>query len=129
MGGGTLGANTQTISKAKYKADERARQYKREKIDPQSEAAQRNIGDVSSDMYASADMAAKGTMDWYDKNTMSLRPSSTDDDSSNDTAEANYTTSGRTQTSSGKGKGANLKEKDKKKVKGASKQLTAKQKA
>ena len=58
------------------------------------ESAQHNVGQASGDMWKSADMAAKGTMDWFDKNTMSLRPSSTDDDSTvSDTVSANYTKS------------------------------------
>ena len=127
MGGGTLGANTQTISKAKYAADERARQYKREKIDPQTEAAQHNIGQVSGDAFDSFKMGMEGVGDFVEKNTMSLRKGD-QSDAGSDTAEANYSSSGQTQTSSGKGKKADLSEKDKKKVQGASRKLTIKKK-
>ena len=127
MGGGTLGANTQTISKAKYSADQRARQYKREKIDPQTEAAQHNVGQASGDMMSSFEQGMEGVGDFVERNTRSLRPQSEDDQGS-DTAEANYSSGGQTQTSSGKGKKADLSEKDKKKTKGASKQLTVKKK-
>lgn len=127
MGGGTLGANTQTISKAKYAADERARQYKREKIDPQTRAAQHNIGQVSGDAMSSFEQGMEGVGDFVERNTRSLRPQSEGDQGS-DTSEANYSSSGQTQTSSGKGKKANLSDKDKKKVQGASRKLTIKKK-
>ena len=64
------------------------------------ESAQHNVGQASGDVWKSADMAAKGTMDWYDKNTMSLRPSSTDDDTEvSDTTSANYSKSTSSQSS------------------------------
>ena len=129
MGGGTLGANTQTISKAKYSADQRARQYKREKIDPQTEAAQHNVGQASGDMMSSFEQGMEGVGDFVERNTRSLPGrGGGDGDQGSDTAEANYSSSGQTQTSSGKGKKADLSEKDKKKTKGASKQLTVKKK-
>ena len=131
MGGGTTGEIQRAAKKQSTRSasSESWNKFKRDKIDKQTRAAQRNIGEASSDARKSLDMAGEGVIDWYDKNTMSLRPSSTDDDStSSDTAEANYSTSGRTKSSSGEGKGANLKDKKKAREKGASKQLTVRKK-
>ena len=98
MCGGTAGdiitGTKKGVTEAKYKADERARQYKREKVDRQTRAAQRNIGEASSDAMNSFEMAMEGVQDFVEKNTMSLRPGSTDDDSTvSDTVSANYTKS------------------------------------
>ena len=98
MCGGTAGdivtGAKKGVTEAKYKADERARQYKREKVDRQTRAAQRNIGEVSSDAMSSFEMGMEGVQDFVEKNTMSLRPSSTDDDSTiSDTVSYNYSKS------------------------------------
>ena len=98
MCGGTVGEAVGQVkknySKAKYSADERLRKYRRDKIDPLTEAAQRNIGEASSDAMNSFEMAMEGVQDFVEKNTMSLRPGSTDDDSTaSDTVSANYSKS------------------------------------
>ena len=120
MGGGTTGQIQSSVSR-------QANKYKREKIDPATEAAQHNIGQASGDMYDSFQMGMEGVGDFVERNTRSLRPQDEGDQGS-DTAEANYSSSGQTQTSSGKGKKADLSDKDKKKVQGASKKLTIKKK-
>ena len=118
MGGGTVGANTQTISKAKYRADERARQYKRDKIDPATESAQRNFGQASGAAYDSFDMAMKDSQEIIRRNTESLPgtkgPYREEEDTSS--SEANYTSSSSGSKSGGQGgkKDSNLKEKNNK---------------
>ena len=87
----------QSTRSASFKAWDK---YKTDKWDPLAAAGQKNVGEMSSDMWKSADMAAEGTMDWYEKNTMSLRPSSTDDDTEvSDTTSANYSKSTSSQSS------------------------------
>ena len=123
MGGGTTGQIQRSVSR-------QASKYKREKIDPQTEAAQHNIGQVSGDAYDSFQMGMEDAGEIIRRNTESLpgtkQPYEEEADTS--TSEANYSSSGQTQTSSGKGKKANLSDKDKKKVQGASKKLTIKKK-
>ena len=129
MGGGTLGANTQTLTDAKYSADKRARQYKRDKIDEQTRAGQHTAGQNTGHLMGEFEAGVAEVGDFAERNTRSLRPQGDGDGAQgSDSAEANYSSSGQTQTSSGKGKKANLKQKDKKSVKGASKQLTKKNK-
>ena len=103
MGGGTLGANTQTISKAKYSADQRARQYKREKVDEQTRAAQSNIGEASSDAMKSFEMGMEGVQEFVERNTRSLMPQDSGDDQGSSSAEANYSSSSSGSKSGGQG--------------------------
>ena len=127
MGGGTLGENTQTLTNAKYSADKRARQYKREKVDEQTRAAQHNAGQATGHLMGEFEAGVAEVQDFAERNTRSLRPKGDGDGAQgSDTAEANYSSSGQTQTSSGTGKKANLSDTDKKAVRGASKQLTNK---
>jgi len=128
MGGGTLGANTESITGAHESAKTKARQYKREKIDEQTRAGQDRFGQATGEAYDTFQTNVEGVGDFVQKNTMSLRPQGGDDDVGSDTAEANYSSSGQTQTSSGSGKKADLSDTDKKTVQGASKQLTVKKK-
>ena len=104
MGGGTLGANTQTISKAKYEADKRARQYKREKVDEQTQAAQRSIGETSSSGMKSFEMAMEGIGDFVERNTRSLMPQDDDTPEVSDTVSANYSKSSSEKSSQTKSK-------------------------
>ena len=107
----------------------RARQYKREKIDEQTRAAQHNVGQVTGDAMSSFEQGMEGVGDFVERNTRSLPGRGGGDGAQgSDTAEANYSSSGQTQTSSGRGKKADLSDTDKKKPKGASKQLTVKKK-
>jgi hypothetical protein len=70
------------------------------------------------------------TREFIRKNTESLPGTAGPYEEKEDTSssEANYSSSGQTQSSSGKGKKANLSDTDKKKVQGASKKLTIKKK-
>lgn len=130
MGGGTLGENTQTLTDAKYSADQRARQYRKEKVDPQTQAAQHNAGQVSGDMYDSFEMGMEDGREIIRRNTESIPgtggPYREEEDTS--TSEANYSSSGQTQTSSGSGKKADLSGTDNKDPKGASANLTVRKK-
>ena len=130
MGGGTLGENTQTLTDAKYSADQRARQYRKEMVDPQTQAAQHNAGQVSGDMYDSFEMGMEDGREIIRRNTESLPgtagPYREEEDTS--TSEANYSSSGQTQTSSGSGKKADLSGTDNKDPKGASANLTVRKK-
>ena len=107
-----------------------ARQYKREKIDEQTRAGQDRFGQATGDLYESGTMAMEDSREIIRRNTESLPgtagPYQEEEDTS--TSEANYSSSGQTQTSSGTGKKADLGDTDDKKVQGASKQLTVKKK-
>jgi len=107
-----------------------ARQYKREKIDEQTRAGQDRFGQATGDLYESGTMAMEDSREIIRRNTESIPgtagPYKEEEDTS--TSEANYSSSGQTQTSSGTGKKADLGDTDDKKVQGASKQLTVKKK-
>ena len=123
MGGGTTGQIQSSVSR-------QASKYKREKIDPATEAAQHNIGQASGDMYDSFEMGMSDAQEIIRRNTESLPgtagPYEEEEDTS--TAEANYSSSGQTQTSSGTNKKADLSDTDNKDPKGASANLTVKPK-
>ena len=129
MGGSTEDA-LDNIQKQKYAMDDNARQYKREKVDEQTEAGQHNVGQASGDMYDSGTMAMDDSREIIRRNTESLPgtagPYREEEDTS--TSEANYSSSGQTQTSSGTGKKADLSDTDNKDPKGASANLTVKPK-
>ncbi len=129
MGGSTEDA-LDNIAKQKYAMDDNARQYKREKVDPQTQAAQHNAGQVSGDMYDSFEMGMEDGREIIRRNTESLPgtagPYREEEDTS--TSEANYSSSGQTQTSSGSGKKADLSGTDNKDPKGASANLTVRKK-
>ena len=95
MCGGTTGqiikaANKQGTRKATWKNLDK---YKKDKLDPLTEAAQRNIGEASSDAMNSFEMAMEGVQDFVEKNTMSLRQGDQSDDTASDTVSANYSKS------------------------------------
>tara|TARA_R100001530_G_scaffold63730_1_gene45827 strand:+ start:109 stop:453 length:345 start_codon:yes stop_codon:yes gene_type:complete len=71
----------------------RARQYKREKIDEQTRAAQANAGAVTGDAMSSFEMGMEGVGDFVERNTRSLRPQSEDSPETSDTVSANYSKS------------------------------------
>lgn len=128
MGGSTKDA-LDNVQKQKYAMDDNARNYKRDKIDEQTRAGQHTAGQNTGHLMGEFEAGVAEVGDFAERNTRSLRPQGDDNaGQGSDTAEANYSSSGQTQTSSGKGKKANLKQKDKKSVKGASKQLTKKNK-
>lgn len=106
-------------------AKSRARQYKREKIDPASREAQHKAGQTTGHVMREFEGAVSETQDFMERNTRSLPGrGGGGGDTGSDTAEQNYSTSGQTQTSSGRGKKADLSDTKKKKTQGASKQLT-----
>jgi len=133
MGGGTLGANTESITGAHESAKRQYQKVKREKIDEQTRAGQDRFGQVTGDIY---DKGMEGMTFVGEKgqevtgfvNRILGQGGDGDDDVGSDTSEANYSSSGQTQTSSGSGKKADLSDTDKKSVQGASKQLTVKKK-
>lgn len=107
-----------------------ARQYKREKIDEQTRAGQDRFGQATGDMYDSGQLAVDDSREVIRRNTESLPgtagPYKEEEDTS--TSEANYSSSGQTQTSSGTGKKADLGDTDNKDPKGASANLTVRPK-
>jgi hypothetical protein len=107
-----------------------ARQYKREKIDEQTRAGQDRFGQATGDLYESGTMAMEDSREIIRRNTESLPgtagPYQEEEDTS--TSEANYSSTGQTQTSSGTGKKADLGDTDKKDPKGASANLTVRKK-
>jgi hypothetical protein len=128
MGGSTKDA-LDNVQKQKYAMDDNARNYKRDKIDEQTRAGQHTAGQNTGHLMGEFEAGVAEVGDFAERNTRSLMPQGDGDGAQgSDSAEANYSSSGQTQTSSGKGKKANLKQKDKKSVKGASKQLTKKNK-
>ena len=81
----------QSTRSASFKAWDK---YKTDKWDPLAAAGQKNVGEMSSDAMSSFEMGAEGVREFVEKNTMSLRPSSTDDDSTiSDTVSYNYSKS------------------------------------
>ena len=93
MGGSTRDA-LDNVQKQKYALDDNAKQYKRERIDEQTRAAQHNAGQASGDMYDSFTMGMDGVQEFVDRNTESLRPqSSADTPEVSDTQSANYSKS------------------------------------
>ena len=108
MGGGTTGQIQRSVGR-------QASKYKREKIDPATEAAQHNIGQASGDMYDSFEMGMKDTQEVIRRNMESVPgtkgPYKEKEDTSS--SEANYTSSSSGSKSGGQGgkKQSNLKEK------------------
>ena len=112
-----------------YSAQERARQYKREKLDPTTQGAQERIGRASGEMASGFETAmqenAQGVGDFFERNTRSLPGrGGSGGDGGSDTAEANYSSSSTGQSKSGVGKKAELGGKDRERTQGASKKLT-----
>jgi phage-related tail protein len=73
--------------------DENAKQYKRERIDEQTKAAQHNVGQASGDMMSSFEQGMEGIQEFVERNTESLRPQSEDTPEVSDTQSANYSKS------------------------------------
>ena len=92
MGGSTRDA-LDNVQKQKYALDDNAKQYKRERIDEQTRAAQHNVGQASGDMYNSFQMGMEGVQEFVNRNTESLRPQSSDTPEVSDTQSANYSKS------------------------------------
>jgi|TARA_R100001530_G_scaffold126141_1_gene94897 hypothetical protein len=134
MGGGTLGENTQTLTDAKYSADQRARQYKREKLTPYGEDLQGKAGELTGGAYRTIEQIPNALADAGREINKGMQAiglmggGGTDAQVPNDTSEANYSTSSRTQTSSGSGKKADLSDTDNKTTRGASANLTVRNK-
>ena len=101
--GGSLGAAAKNVQKQKYAADESVKEYKRDKIDPQTRAAQHNIGQASGDMMSSFEQGMEGIQNFVERNTRSLMPQGGSDDQGSNTAEANYTSSSSGSKSGGQG--------------------------
>ena len=101
--GGSLGAASENIQRQKYAADESAKDYKRDKIDPQTKAAQHNAGQVTGDMMSSFEQGMEGVQNFVERNTRSLMPQKDSDDQGSTTAEANYTSSSSGSKSGGQG--------------------------
>jgi hypothetical protein len=127
---GSTGDAIDNIQRQNEGRNRSARQYKREKIDEQTRAGQDRFGQATGDLYESGTMAMEDSREIIRRNTESIPgtagPYKEEEDTS--TSEANYSSSGQTQTSSGTGKKADLGDTDDKKVQGASKQLTVKKK-
>jgi|TARA_R100001530_G_C4243535_1_gene135938 hypothetical protein len=105
MGGGTTGqiqkaAKKQGTTAASWEGYDK---YKRDKIDPLTTAAQRNIGEASSDAMSSFEQGVEGIGDFVERNTRSLMPQGGSDDQGSTTAEANYTSSSSGSKSGGQG--------------------------
>ena len=108
MGGGTTGeiqraAKKQSTRQATW---ENLDQYKRDKIDPQTTAAQRSIGETSSSAMKSFEMGMEGVQEFVERNTRSLRPQDKPDAQTTDTTTRNYSSatskSGSKSTKKGK---------------------------
>jgi len=125
-----MGGLKEAVQEAGTSVQDRARQYKREKVDEQTRAAQNRVGQASGDMYDSWEMAVDDSREIIRRNTESIPGTAGpyQEEADTSSSEANYSTSGQTQTSSGTGKKADLSDTDKKKPEGASKQLTIKKK-
>jgi len=114
---------------SEYAKDRMVRDDYQKKYTEGTTSAQRNIGQASGDMYDSWEMGVADSREVIRRNTESLPgndPYREEEDTS--TAEANYSSSGQTQTSSGTGKKADLSDTDNKDPKGASANLTVKPK-
>ena len=101
--GGSLGDAAKNIQRQNEGRNRNARQYKREKVDEQTRAAQKNIGEASSDAMSSFEMGMEGVQEFVEKNTMSLRPQGSGDDQGSSSAEANYSSSSSGSKSGGQG--------------------------
>ena len=128
--GGSTGDALDNIQKQKYAIDDNARQYKRDKVDEQTTAAQNRTGQASGDMYDSFTMGMDDGREIIRRNMESVPgsagPYQEEEDTS--TSEANYSSSGQTQTSSGTGKKAEISDTDSQAPKGASANLTIRKK-
>jgi len=104
MGGGTTGQIQRAAKKqgTRQASWENLNKYKRDKLDPLTTAAQRNIGEASSDAMSSFEMGMEGVQEFVERNTRSLMPQDSDDQGSS-SAEANYSSSSSGSKSGGQG--------------------------
>ena len=104
MGGGTTGQIQRAAKKQGTTAAswENLDKYKRDKLDPLTTAAQRNIGEASSDAMSSFEQGMEGVQDFVERNTRSLMPQDSEDQGSS-SAEANYSSSSSGSKSGGQG--------------------------
>jgi len=102
--GGSLGDAAKNIQRQNEARNKNARQYKREKLDEQTRAAQSNIGEASSDAMKSFEMGMEGIQEFVERNTRSLRPQDDDTPEVSDTVSANYSKSSSEKSSQTKSK-------------------------
>jgi len=105
MGGGTTGQIQKAVKKqgTRQASWENLDRYKRDKLDPLTTAAQRNIGEASSDAMSSFEQGMEGVQDFVERNTRSLMPQDAGDDQGSSSAEANYSSSSSGSKSGGQG--------------------------
>jgi len=101
--GGSLGDAAKNVQRQNEARNRNARQYKREKVDEQTRAAQSNIGEASSDAMSSFEMGMEGAQEFVERNTRSLMPQDSGDDQGSSSAEANYSSSSSGSKSGGQG--------------------------
>ena len=102
--GGSLGDAAKNVQRQNEARNKNARQYKREKVDEQTQAAQRSIGETSSSGMKSFEMAMEGIGDFVERNTRSLMPQDDDTPEVSDTVSANYSKSSSEKSSQTKSK-------------------------
>ena len=134
MGAGTLGSNTESITGAHESAKKQANKYKREKLTPYGEDLQGKAGELTGAAYRTVEQIPNALAGAGREITKGMQAvglmggGGTDAQVPSDTSEANYSTSGQTQTSSGSGKKADLSDTDNKTTRGASANLTVRNK-
>jgi hypothetical protein len=92
--GGSIGDAAKNIQRQNEARNENARQYKREKLDEQTRAAQHNAGQATGHLMGEFEAGAAELMDFGERNTRSLRSQSQSDTPEvSDTQSANYSKS------------------------------------
>ena len=102
--GGSLGDAAKNVQRQNEARNKNARQYKREKLDAQTRAAQSNIGEASSDAMSSFEMGMEGIQEFVERNTRSLRPQDDNTPEVSDTVSTNYSKSSSEKSSQTKSK-------------------------
>ena len=102
--GGSLGDAAKNVQRQNEARNKNARQYKREKLDEQTRAAQSNIGEASSDAMSSFEMGMEGIQEFVERNTRSLRPQDDNTPEVSDTVSTNYSKSSSEKSSQTKSK-------------------------
>jgi len=105
MGGSTRDV-INAAGDAKYGADAKFKQFKREQLDEQTRAAQHNAGQASGAAFDSFEMGMEGIGEFVERNTRSLMPQDDggDDTGASDTVSANYSKSSSEKSSQSKSK-------------------------
>ena len=109
-------------------------QWKRDKVDPYSSDVQGKAGELTGAAYRTVEQIPNALAGAGREITKGMQAvglmggGGTDAQVPSDTSEANYSTSGQTQTSSGSGKKADLSDTDNKTTRGASANLTVRNK-